>query len=487
MSFSLTRCRGMIVWLVFSATVALVAAGSRAADRAGHPNILFLMADEFRADCLGAAGHPLVKTPNLDALARSGARFTNAYAASPVCSPDRAVLFTGRYPHINGVITNNQAFNKGEVGLPALLRHYGYVTGMAGKLHLQDDDSWWDVAWKSTGGGGKEYQAFLKQKMPDFQGRSNHTALPDTLIQYPAAPVARGPIRVGTSPIPDAWYEEAWLADRAIEFLQKQAGSDKPWFLFLSTLKPHSEFVIPEPYATMYKPADMPLPPTFDPQASQPLGGGRVDGRLFANDAGVLRQIIAHYFGAVTMVDHHLGRVLDTLQKLGMAESTIVIFTADHGNMLGERNRMFKGVMYDGSAKVPLLLRAPGRIEAGKLVDAVCDAGSVMPTLLELAQIPIPQGIQGRSLVPAVRGRPAETPTAFAELSERMVRRGPWKLILPYLDNRNRDQKPELYNLADDPRELHNLYGRPEVAATQRELAAAIEKWAAQKPQPVSW
>jgi arylsulfatase A-like enzyme len=477
-------CRRIVVVLVLSIVVALSAAAVRAAERAAHPNILFLIADEFRADCLGVAGHPIVKTPHLDALARSGARFTNAYAASPVCSPDRAVLFTGRYPHINGVTRNNDPFNKGEMALPPLLRHYGYVTGMAGKLHLQDDQSWWDAAWKSVGGGGKEYQTFLNEKMPDFRGRSNTTAAAGTLIQYPAQPVARGPIRVGTSPIPDQWYEEAWLADRAIEFLQRQAGSGKPWLMFLSTLKPHSEFVIPEPYATIYKPADMPLPPTFDPHATEPLGGGRVDGRLFINDPGVLRQVIAHYLGAITMVDHHMGRVLEALQKLGMADSTIVVFTADHGNMLGERDRMFKGVMYEGSARVPLLLRAPGQIEAGTVVDAVCDAGSVMPTLLELAHLPIPQGIQAPSLVQTARGRPAATPTAFSELRERMVRRGPWKLILPYLD---KSGKPELYNLADDPQELQNLYGRPEVAAAQRELEAALEKWAAQKPPAVTW
>src|SRR6185436_10792061 len=221
-------------------------------------------------------------------------------------------------------------------------------------------------------------------------------------------------------------FPEAWEASGAIDFLRAQKGKDKPWFLFVSMLKPHSEFVIPAPFDKMYAAKDMPLPKTFRPGASLPddfvAGDGdgdpenkrkkkreKADGpgspaRLFINDADILREVTAHYYGAVSMVDKHMGRVLAALDELGMRDNTIVVFTADHGNMLGERNRMFKGVMYESSARVPLLLRAPGSVNGGQVQSVPVDNASIMPTLLELAGLPLPAGVQGKSLAPLLRG-----------------------------------------------------------------------------------
>jgi len=449
-----------------------------------YPNILFLMADEYRHDALGVAGHKIVKTPNLDRLARQGVRFTQAYTASPVCSPSRATLFTGRYPQIHGVVRNDLPLNPGEVALPELLKRYGYVTGIVGKLHLPPD-SWFDSQMIVRRGIGDVYEEFLRRKLPGFRGHPENTAVPGTLTGPP-----RTPLRIGTSVLPEDLYEEAYEADRAIDFLRAQKGGNRPWFLFLSMLKPHSEFVIPEPFATMYAAAEMPLPATFRADAKMLADietryedqNGRA--RHFINDPEVLRAVIAHYYGAVTMVDKHMGRVLEALNELGLGDNTIVVFTADHGNMLGERNHMFKGVMYESSARVPLLLRAPGKLPKGKVVDAVLDNTAVMPTLLDLAGIPVPAGVQGRSLAPLARGdAPSWPQTAFSVLHDRMVRSGEWKLIDP-LANRERG-KPQLYNVVKDPDEQENLYRRPEVAQVQRRLETALQQWWNQKPAPV--
>jgi arylsulfatase A-like enzyme len=457
------------------------------------------MADEYRHDCLGIAGHPIVKTPSFDKLAREGVRFTHAYVASPVCSPSRATLFTGRYPQVHGVTQNNMPFNAGEVALPKLLRAHGYTTGMAGKLHLQGFDDWFDHAESTNPSGGPAYQAFLRASKQLVSGSPNTAAVPGSLF----AP-GKTPLRIGTSVLPEDKYPEAWEADRAIEFLRAQKGADKPWFFFLSMLKPHSEYVIPAPFDKMYAAKDMPLPKTFKPggEASGDLSAGEgasakekgkrkratdegpgSRARLSIGDPDILREVTAHYYGAVTLVDKHMGRVLAVLDELGMRDNTIVVFTADHGNMLGERNRMFKGVMYESSARVPLLLRAPGRIPAGKVSDAVLDNTTVMPTLLDLAGLPVPAGVQAKSLVPLVRGEGAGPEAAYAYLADKMVRQGDWKLIVPM--GRSKGGGLELFNVTRDPDEQTNLYGKPEAAAVQAKLTALMAAWEKQQPAKV--
>jgi arylsulfatase A-like enzyme len=484
---------------VFVVVAALVTSALAAADAPSrHPNILFLVADEFRHDCLGVAGHPIVKTPNFDRLAAEGVRFTQAYVASPVCSPSRATMFTGRYPQVHGVKGNNFPFNAGEVVLPKILRSRGYTTGMVGKLHLQLEPDWFDFAEIQAGGDNSSYLAFLRASGQMLKGNANTAAVPGSLVAE-----GKTPLRIGTSVLPEDKYPEAWEANRAIDFLRAQKGKAQPWFLYVSMLKPHSEFVIPAPFDKMYAAKDMPLPKTFVPglvrpadfvsgeEAAEGKRGGKKraeDGpgspaRLFINDAGILREVIAHYYGAVSLVDKHMGRVLAALNELGMREDTIVIFTADHGNMLGERNRMFKGVMYESSARVPLLVRAPGRVPAGRVNDTVVDNAALMPTLLDFAGFAVPTGVQGRSLAPLLTGSGPGPEAAYSYLSDKMVRQGEWKLILPLAASRA--GRPELYNVIRDPDEQRNLYGQPEAAAVQARLSTLLDQWEHQTPPPV--
>ncbi len=478
----------------------MLTSAALAAAPARRPNILFLVADEYRHDCLGVEGHPIVKTPNLDALARRGVRFTQAYTASPVCSPSRGTMFTGRYPQVHGVQRNGFPFAEGEVVLPQWLHARGYTTGMVGKLHLQPGADWFDFAEITAGGDGSAYQAFLRASGQMIKGNANTAAVPGSLVKP-----EKTPLRIGTSVLPEDKFPEAWEATRAIDFIRAQQGKDKPWFLFVSMLKPHSEFVIPAPYDRMYSPKDVTLPKTFragmalpddfasgetDAEGPAPRKKKRekVDGpgspaRLFINDPEILREVTAHYYGAVTLVDKQMGRVLALLDELGIRDNTIVVFTADHGNMLGERNRMFKGVMYESSARVPLLLSAPGRVAGGRVSDAIVDNATIMPTLLDLAGFGVPAGIQGKSLVPALTGQGPAPEAAYSWLSDKMVRQGDWKLIVPL--SRSRSGQPELYNVVRDPDEQTNLYGRPEVATVQAKLTALMDAWEKQPPAKV--
>lgn len=477
---------------LFSAWFALVASAGAAAQPLRRPaNILFIVTDEFRHDCLGVAGHPIVRTPFLDKLAGQGVRFTQAYAASPVCSPSRATLFTGRYPQVHGVKQNNLPFNDGEITLPRLLRAHGYRTGIVGKLHLQATSDWFDYAQITDGGRGDSYEAFLRASKQFITGIANTAAVPGSLIG-----TGRTPLKIGTSVLPEDKYEEAWVADRAVDFLRAQKDHGQPWFLFVSMFKPHSEYVIPAPFDKMYAAKDMPLPKTFkvggeavlDASAPEPVpaaGKGKRqratdDGpgsraRLSISDADILREVIAHYYGAVTMVDKHFGRVLAALDELGLADDTVVVFTSDHGNMLGERNRMFKSIMYESSGRVPLIFRAPGRIPAGRVNEAVLDNTAILPTLLDLSGLPVPAGVQGSSLAPVMRGVGPGPEAAFAWLNDKMVRQGDWKLILPL--GRSKSGVAELYNVVRDPDEQSNLYERPEAAAAQKKLTSLLAAW----------
>jgi len=405
-------------------------------------------------------------------------------------------MFTGRYPQVHGVKQNGFPFSEAEVTLPELLHAHGYTTAIVGKLHLQMPKGAFDYAEITAGGRGDGYITFLRALKQDIQGNLNPnvTAVPGTLV----AP-GKTPLRIGTSVLDEDKYPEVWEANRAIDFIRAQKGKDKPWFLFLSMLKPNSEFVIPKPFDKMYAAKDMPLPKTFVPGAkltdgfvtdgeestggkSRKAGGPGSRERLFINDAEILREVTAHYYGAVTLVDKHMGRVIDSLDELGMRDNTVIVFTADHGNMLGERNRMFKGVMYESSARVPLLFRAPGRIPAGKVNDALVDNTVVMPTLLDLAGLSIPAGVQGKSVAPLMRGEEPAPEAAYSWLSDKMVRQGDWKLIVPNVANRG---KPELYNVAKDPDEKNNLYGKAEAAETQKKLTALMDAWDSQKPPKI--
>jgi uncharacterized sulfatase len=438
-----------------------------------HPNILFLLVDELRADCLGAEGHPLVKTPHLDQLGREGIRFNRAYVSAPICSPDRATLFTGRYPQSHGVVTNGLPFRAGETILPEYLRRRGYTTAMIGKLHLRKTPEWFDQEWLTTGGSGKEYQSFVRESKPGFRGRAGVEAVPETFIGPP-----RTPLRIGTSVLPDHLYEEAWIADKAIEFMQQQQEGSKPWFLFVSMYKPHSPYVIPEPYASMYDPHSIPLPKTFVTGTARPENNKNP--RHFINDPDLLKTVAAHYYGSISMIDAHMGRILRELDKLGLRDDTIVLFTSEHGNMMGEHNRMFKGVMYEPSARVPQFLRYPKRLGSNVVSEITHDHTAIVPTLLELADLPLPEGVQGESLVRALKSGESSERPAFSVYRDRMAVIGDWKLIdpsvgtVPQVDPR---PEPQLFNLKDDPIERHNLYGKPEHAGTQKRLQAAIDNW----------
>jgi len=462
------------------------AAGASVASGApvsARPNILFIMVDEMRWDAMGCEKHPAVRTPTLDQLAAEGVRFSRAYTVSPVCSPARASAFTGRYAHVHGVTINQVPANDGEIFLPSILKHYGYHTAIAGKLHYVPvrfsfgfDQFWSFAAEGPTPELG--YIAYLRKK----HGSPNKWPRKPGTCPWPDDPLGRD---VGEFLYPIEDFETEWITDRSIEYLRSRQGKPQPWFLFTSYLKPHSPSVEPQPYFSMYDHANFPIP-KLPPNAKELRAAQRErQRRHYVDNEEMVRVMSAKYFGAITHIDDQVGRLLGELRRLGMADNTLILFTADHGNMLGDKGRWFKGVQYEGSCHVPLLWRGPkgARENGGRVVNQVVENIDLAPSILETAGIPIPQGIQGKSFLALARGQdPKWKNRAYSQLRTGMIVDGHWKFIDNSLDGSG---EKELYNLAEDPKEDRNVASDPKNKERVVEYARLLARWRAERPAPV--
>ena len=452
-----------------------------------RPNILFIMVDEMKWNVMSCAGHEIVKTPHLDQLAREGTRFATAYTVAPICTPSRYSFFTGRYAHVHGSTDNSTPPREPQVLLPSILKHAGYQTAISGKLHFISPDNidyGFDHFWSyKDEGPGKlpSWPEYIeKQYGKGAQKKSLQTQ------PFPNDPLGKD---LGKLKYPNADSQTSWITARALDFLDR-LDKAKPFFLFVSYLDPHSPSHLCEPYWSMwqneYNPEKIPLPPTFKQDPSKQLATSA--GRHEVNDPKIVKAMTAAYYAKVTMVDDNVGRLLGQLRKQGLAQNTLIVFTADHGNMLGDLNRWFKGAMYEGSTRIPLLMKAPAaspfaaQFNRGNIVSNIVENIDVMPTLCEMAGVPLPaKGIQGRSMTALVAGKAGDwKDRAFAERGSSMVRTAQYKFI------KNEKKKSqgdfELYDLTKDPLETKNLAADPAYGETVKKLAAQLDAW--QKDSP---
>ena len=475
------------------------AAGAAAPER---PNILFLMADQFRYDCLGASGNRIVRTPNLDRLAAQSANFANAFVQAPVCVPSRISFFTGRYPHCHRNRVNYTPCDPRETLLQKRLQGAGYRTGSVGKLHLSPPtaeharSTGFDVVQLDDGisrtDPHSDYVKWRNEKDPKAGVSYNAT------VKNPAAGVNpfRGEIEYRYTPT-------AWVGEKTREILRDFSASGKPFFLYSSFFKPHSPHTVAAPYDSMYSGVDIPLPPPVDLAHIQtlpkPVRAQILRGRPeYAIDRKRLEWIYRSYYGGVSMVDHEVGLILDELERSGAARNTIVIFSTDHGDQLLEHGLEGKNLFFEASVHIPLLMKFPNRVRPAGYKDLV-ETVDVLPTLLDFAGIPIPGNCQGRSLALLTGGGTYEAREAvFAENiipevitggglempyvpgqgvggirhpDSKMVRTGRWKL------NYYPGNGGELYDLSNDPGETRNLYAEAAHARVVVELRQRILDW----------
>ncbi|HTK11248.1 MAG TPA: sulfatase-like hydrolase/transferase [Ktedonobacteraceae bacterium] len=423
-------------------------------------NILLIMSDEHRRDLMGCAGHPLVQTPNLDALSAQGVRFANAYCNSPLCVPSRASFATGLHVHETENWDNAKPYAGTHPSWGKYLSEAGVQVVTVGKLHF-------DPA-SDTG--------FADQRRPTKMSRDG-----GGLHRSPVQRQAKARERFNDVGAGDFWFDRTEKeTEAAIDFIAHEAGREgKPWALWLDYVPPHFPLVAPRPFYDLYPEDAVDLPydnPSAEHHPALEEMRTYFDGRNI--DEATLRRTRAAYYGLVSYIDHQVGRVVQALQESGQAEDTLVIYTSDHGESLGDHDLWWKCTMYEQSVGVPLIMAGPS-IPRGEVRTEPVSLIDVTATLADaLGQVP-PPSWQGRSLLPIAQGkeRRGDDEVVFSQYHAHgvshgifMIRKGQFKYVYyPHFP-------AQLFNLENDPRELHDLAIDASYAPVLADLHAALTR-----------
>jgi len=469
-----------------------------------RPNVLIISSDQQRYDAMGCYGNSHIRTPELDALAAEGARFENSYSQSPMCAPSRASLMTGLFPRNHGLWANGVEIGDNHRLLSRVLADAGYDCGLVGKFHLgaaaegrterRVDDGFRMFEWAHDPihpSPQNAYHRWLAQNHPDVF--TEFSATMGQPWETEEGNQAKGALYLDTVR-PEAHYS-AWVADTAVDFIRDvERRDDEPFFLIANFFDPHHPFGAPQEYRDLYDADQLPKPiggvdelsdkPSSQSQWSVTSYGGTAPGFQDYTEQEI-SEIIASYYAMVTQVDTQAGRILRALEEQGLAEDTLVIFTSDHGEMLGDHGMILKGpMMYDCAVRVPLLVRWPGHVPAGVTVDSPTQTVDLTSTVLAAtgmtAAMPWAQGQDLVSLTAACDGvgrdwalveyRDSNFPQD-PPIFTTMLRYGTTKLVLWHgHPATGRVTEAELYDLQADPDELLNLWNKPEAASLQTDM-----------------
>ncbi len=502
---TLTRRKflGQVAGTAAAASVAspLLNALGQPAATGKRPNVLFLMSDDMRNE-LGCYGSRFgAVTPNLDTLAKAGVRFEHNYCQFPLCNPSRSSLLTGRPPTKTRVLGNRTAFRSEHpdwISLPQLFQNHGYVTVRSGKIFHGgiDDPKAWNHAEGATGegeasaGGAGGHNLLLRGKPGGPLPTNVPAALPQDLSR--AAYSDRIVVLDGNGEGNGDYHS----ADRAIDYLRQY--KDQPFFIACGMVKPHSPPSAPQRFFDLYDVDKIQLPPDFAPWPTVPPGFPKAAIRprnadLFigrtASEAEA-RQVIRAYLASISYADWNLGRVISELDRLGLRDNTIVVFVADHGYQLGEKGKWSKaGSLFENGTRVPLIIDAPGAAGNGQVSRRIVQSLDIYRTLVELAGLPLPEGVEGSSLVPLLNNPSAEwNQPAYSVWCEDgvslhgvAVRTEKWRFAEYGPEGKNGAM---LLDREADPQELKNLANDPQYAAVCRELSALTRKYAADYKLP---
>ncbi len=458
------------------------------------PNILWICTDQQRFDTIGALGNAVIETPHLDRLAESGVAFTHAYCQNPICQPSRASFMTGLYPstlHVNG--NGVETFPQNVPVVSRMFADAGYTCGLIGKLHLNaayhgvekrvdDGYTYWHYSHGpysrlSPDAKGNDYADWIRAQGED----------PETVLFDPGG-------------VPDRLHHTTWCVEKTSAFIRESVG--RPWFASVNIFFPHKPFNPPREYLNRYDPDAMP-PPLYrdsDQETQSQLdliptqGGlgtpdrlelGHTSGQTETflggrSDAGAAK---AHYYALITHIDEQIGHLLDLLDEMGQRDNTLTIFTSDHGELLGDHGRVYKGCrFYEGLVRVPLIWHWPGQFAEGTRASGLVELIDIVPTLLDLCDLDIPDHIQGRSLRPILQG--SQSPEIFRDhvrcefydAQHTLNSEGRTGYGTMYRDSRyklvvyHEYDLGELYDLEEDPGEFDNRWNDPDYSPIKMDL-----------------
>ena len=441
---------------------------------AERPNILWYCTDQQRFDTIAALGCPHAHTPTIDRLVAEGTAFTHAFCQSPICTPSRSSFMTGMYPsRVHNTRNGNDTFPLHPPLISKLMSDAGYDCGMVGKFHLQssgrrteprldDGYSYWKFshAPRDDWPEGHDYAEWVRDKGGNLDE-----------------------LRNSDDRVPPELHQTTWASECSIEFIEKPR--QQPWLLHVNPYDPHPPFIPPRVYADRFSPNDMPGPHFRPSDLENQKGLAKVDfqDRLATPEEHEAKLAQARYFAMIAQVDDQFARLIDLLEETGQRDNTVVIFTSDHGESLGDHGLMFKGCrFYEGLVRVPLIISLPGRFEQGLQSSGLVELLDLTATTLEIAGLEQPEYMQGRSLTSILEGR--ADPDHFRESVRceyfdaldshftdgvgsyaTMYRTERYKLSLYH------DQAlGELYDLQEDPHEFNNLWDAPEGQSIRNEL-----------------
>ncbi|MFB6135846.1 MAG: sulfatase [Halobacteriaceae archaeon] len=469
---------------------------------ADRPNVVLITTDQQRFDTVAALGHDHVDTPNLDRLVEEGVTFTDCHVTAPSCAPSRASLFTGHYPHTTGIYKNGDEWRHSWV---EDLSESGYYCLNVGKMHTAPYDAPAGFDERYVVENKDRYLAPVPADEPPLPGEKFYW---DDLDR---AMAARGLIRPGREfyrqwddyeqrlgafewPLPEDVHPDVFVGERTEWWLDAMPKLDRPLFLEVGFPGPHPPFDPVERWAEAYLDRDLPEPTLSESDLDgqpEPLAELREHNEAVDHDS-VVHQVDAppeqrhrqraYYYANVSMIDEQVGRILDALEANGY-DDTVVVFTSDHGEALGDHGHSQKWTMYDVVTRVPTVVWSPDRFEGGRRVDDLCQLFDLGPTVLDLAGVPVPESMEAESLRPALEGDDWEgRDCVFAEHARdgilqgtafmTMVRTEDWKLV-HFVDH----DEGQLFDLNADPEETENRWDDPEAQSKKRELLDRLLEW----------
>lgn len=461
------------------------------------PNIVLIMTDQQRADTIGVLGAPWMHTPVLDRLAREGAAFTNCFVTSPVCVGSRASLFTGVYPHGAGVFSNFQPWEPNWV---RWLAEAGYHCASIGKMHINPYDALGGFHQRFAV-ENKDRPLFLEERDRAFYDEwdkalhARKLVKPSRYTRHAADPEGyKRALGAFVWELPEDSHSDMFIGDHATWWLEERKSPD-PLFLQIGFPGPHPPYDPVQRHFERYANANVPVPSVTDEEiARQPRAQAQLRQNMIRHNYDSIawqekpsRNALLHmrrcYAANVSMIDEKVGQILTVLEKKGELDNTIVIFTSDHADALGDHGHIQKWTMYDCVERVPLIFWAPGRIAPRAPNDALVQLMDVAPTLLEAAGLPIPSNWEARSMLPGLaRQESIGRDVVYAELARDHIQTGAEMIVM----RRDRDWKlvyylnepdGELFDLKNDPGEVRNLWDSPEHREQRDKLVGEVLHW----------